>query len=93
MNKVIISRETKIKISLIGGTLIFFIFILYLKNTNIDFLYKLTFNIKGRAGIKLLTFYYLFFIAGLMGFIMLIEIFVCKVIKSNKCFIQKIKLL
>ena len=89
MNKVIISRETKIKISLIGGTLIFFIFILYLKNTNIDFLYKLTFNIKGRTGIKLLTFYYLFFIAGLMGIIMLIDIFACKVIKSNKCFIQK----
>ena len=89
MKKVIMSRETKIKISLICGTLIFFMFVVYLKHTNIDFLYKLTFNIKGRTGIKLLTFYYLFFIAGIMGLMMLIDIFFCKGINSNRCFVER----
>tara|TARA_Y100000591_G_scaffold332999_1_gene372995 strand:+ start:5968 stop:6240 length:273 start_codon:yes stop_codon:yes gene_type:complete len=89
MNKVIMTRETKIKISLIGGTLIFFMFIIYFKYTNMDFLYKLTYYIKGRLGVKLLAMYYLFFIAGVMGIMILTDIFVCKVVNSNRCFVEK----
>ena len=89
MNKVIISKGTKIKISLIGGTLVFFLFVAYFRFTNIDFLYKLAFNTRGRIVSKIIAMYGLVFIAGVMGIMMLIDKFVCGVIKSNKCFTEK----
>ena len=89
MNKVIISKGTKIKISLIGGTLVFFLFVAYFRFTNIDFLYKLAFNTRGRIVSKIIAMYGLVFIAGVMGIMMLIDKFVCGAIKSNKCFTEK----
>ena len=87
--KVMISKKTKIGISVIGGTLIFFSLFIYFRFTNIEFLYKLSFNVRSRGASKILILYLFGFIIVIMGALKLTDLFFCDLINSRMCFIDK----